>query len=72
MEYNALVSTDFRERMILVACTEVRYSDGRWIIQPRVHNFHELPALDKELVQVLIGWFVSFKEGDSSEKIARE
>jgi hypothetical protein len=34
--------------------------------------FNELPALDKELVQVLIGWFVSFKEGDSSEKIARE
>jgi hypothetical protein len=34
--------------------------------------FHELPALDTELVQFLIGWFVSFKEGDSSEKIARE
>jgi hypothetical protein len=34
--------------------------------------FNELPALDKELVQVLIGWFVSFKVGDSSEKIAHE
>jgi hypothetical protein len=34
--------------------------------------FHELPAFDAELVQFLIGWFVSFKEGDSSEKIARE
>jgi hypothetical protein len=33
---------------------------------------NELPALDKELVQVLIGWFVSFKVGDSSEKIAHE
>jgi hypothetical protein len=33
---------------------------------------NELPALDKELVQVLISWFVSFKEGNSSEKIARE
>ena len=34
--------------------------------------FNELPAFDKELVQVLIGWFVDFREGDSSEKIARE
>jgi len=34
--------------------------------------FNELPALDKELVQVLIGWFVPFKEGDSSEKITRK
>jgi hypothetical protein len=34
---------------------------------------NELPALDKELVQVLLGWFGPFfKEGDSSEKIARE
>jgi hypothetical protein len=34
--------------------------------------FHELPALEKERVQVLINWFVDFREGDSSEKIARE
>jgi hypothetical protein len=28
--------------------------------------------LDKEHVQVLIGRFLSFKEGDGSEKIVRE